>query len=106
MKNFVLNMDRNRKNLDPDFIWTPVNLREMPKTMQNVILFAEQFKEKWCTPLKIGDLFFNRFGVDEDAAFEMLGVYQLEKTSNKMIDPEEEEYKNFEQERKDKGKDK
>ena len=74
--------------------------------MHNVILFAEAFKETWCTPLKIGDLLFNRFGVDEDAAFEMLGVYQLEKTSVKMVYPNEEEYENFEQERKDKGKDK
>ena len=78
----------------------------MAKTMHNVILFTEAFKEKWGTPLKIGDLFFNRFGVDEDAAFEMLGVYELEKTSKKMADSMEEEYKNFEQERKDKGKDK
>ena len=74
--------------------------------MHNVILFPEAFQEKFVTPLKIGDLFFNRFGVDEDAAFEMIGVYQLEKTSIKMADPDEEEYKNFEQERKDKGKDK
>ena len=54
--------------------------------------------------VKIGDLFFNRFGVDEDAAFEMLGVYQLEKVSDKMADSEHEEYQNFEKERKDKGK--
>ena len=74
--------------------------------MFNVILFTEAFKEKWGTPLKIGDLFFNRFGVDEDAAFEMLGVYQLENTSWKMSYPKDEEYKNFEQERIDKGKDK
>ena len=74
--------------------------------MHNVILFAEQFKEKWCTPLKIGDLFFNRFGVDEDAAFEMLGVYELEKTSIKMVDAREEEYKNFVKEREEKGRDK
>ena len=74
--------------------------------MHNVILFAEAFKETWGTPLKIGDLFFNRFGVDEDAAFEMLGVYQLEKTSVKMAWSRHEEYKNFEKERKDKGKSK
>merc|ERR1712018_309900 len=74
---------------------------KMTKTMQNVVLFAENFKETWCTPLKIGDLFFNRFGVDEDAAFEMLGLYQLRETSWKMADPEETDYENFEEERKD-----
>ena len=78
----------------------------MSKTMHNVILFPEAFQEKFATPLKIGDLFFNRFGVDEDAAFEMLGVYQLEKTSRKMARPKDEEYKNFEKEREEKGKDK
>ena len=38
----------------------------------------EEQKEDWATPLKIGNLFFNRFGADEDAAFEMVGVYHLQ----------------------------
>ena len=74
--------------------------------MQNVVLFTEKVKETWCTPLKIGDLFFNRFGVDEDAAFEMLGVYQLEESSFKMAFSMEKEYENFETDREAKGKDK
>ena len=62
----------------------------------------EEREEAYSTPLKIGNLFFNRFGVDEDAAFEMVGVYHLQKSSNKMANPRNEEYEN---ERKEKGMD-
>ena len=44
----------------------------------------EESKDDWQTPLKIGNLFFNRFGADEDAAFESVGVYHLQKSSEKM----------------------
>ena len=65
----------------------------------------EEQEEAWKTPLKIGNLFFNRFGVDEDAAFESVGVYHLRKSSRKMAYPYDEEYKNFGNERKAKGMD-
>ena len=55
--------------------------------------------------MKIGNLFFNRFGADEDAAFESVGVYNLQKSSFKMAYKHQEEYKNFENERKEKGMD-
>ena len=44
------------------------------KTMHQVVLFMEESEDAYQTPLKGGNLFFNRFGVDEDAAFEMVGV--------------------------------
>ena len=62
----------------------------------------EEQEEAWLTPLKIGNLFFNRFAADEDAAFESVGVYHLQKSSEKMENQYEEEYKN---ERKEKGMD-
>ena len=71
--------------------------------MQNVVLFREPNDDTFLTPTKVGDLFFNRFGIDEDAAFEMLGVYQLQESSWKMTNPEEEEYKNFDKNREAKG---
>ena len=77
---------------------------ETPSKHQ-VVLFMEESEDAWITPLKIGNLFFNRFGVDEDAAFEMVGVYHLRKSSRKMAYPYDEEYKNFENERKEKGMD-
>ena len=54
--------------------------------MQKFALFIEPFDEAWFTPLKIGNLFMNRFAVDEDAAFEILKIFELEKYSNNMYD--------------------
>ena len=82
------------------------NFREMDqamkKTMHQVVLFMEEQEETWKTPLKIGNLFFNRFGADEDAAFESVGVYYLQKSSDKMAEKRNKEYANFENERKEK----
>ena len=52
--------------------------------------------------MKIGNLFFNRFGADEDAAFESVGVYHLQKSSEEMAWTGNKEYEN---ERKEKGMD-
>ena len=73
--------------------------------MQKIILFIEPFDELWSTPLKIGNLFMNRFAVDEDAASEILKIFELEKTSWEMSDHEHPNYKNYTEERKQKGKD-
>ena len=62
----------------------------------------EEQVETWLTPLKIGNLFFNRFAADEDAAFESVGVYHLQKSSWKMAWTGNKEYEN---ERKEKGMD-
>ena len=64
----------------------------------------EEQEEAYRTPLKIGNLFFNRFAADEDAAFESVGVYHLQKSSNEMTYRWNEEYKNL-KERKEKGMD-
>ena len=76
--------------------------------MQKIVLFIEPNDDAWQTPLKIGNLFMNRFAVEEDAASEILKILELEKTSMKMSDSDSEynpEYKNFEEERKQKGMD-
>ena len=71
-----------------------------------ILSFLEESEDDWATPLKIGNLFFNRFGADEDAAFESVGVYNLLKSSGKMARRfGNKEYKNFENERKEKGMD-
>ena len=75
----------------------------MSKAMQKIVLFIEPNDEKFYTPTKIGHLFMNRFGVDEDAAFEVINILELEKTSFKMSWPKDPEYPNFENERKEKG---
>ena len=71
--------------------------------MQKIILFIEPNDDAWQTPLKIGNLIMNRSVVEEDAASEVLKIFELGKTSVKMSNTDLPEYKNFEAERKQKG---
>ena len=75
----------------------------MSKAMQKIVLFIEPHDDEFSTPAKIGHLFMNRFGVDEDAAFEVINVLELGKSSQKMANPRDDEYTDFENERKEKG---
>ena len=52
----------------------------MPKLMQKIVLFIEPQKHKVSTPLKIGNLFMNRFGIEEDGSNEIMQIYYLENT--------------------------
>ena len=45
--------------------------------MQKIVLFIEPYESKFFTPSKSGNLFMNRFAVDEDAAFEILKIFEL-----------------------------
>ena len=53
----------------------------MSKNMQKIVLFIEPIDVLCFTPLKIGNLFMNRFAVDEEAASEILKIFELEKNS-------------------------
>ena len=66
--------------------------------MQNLVILMEPTEHDYDIDLKYGDMFLNRFSIDEDAEFELSGVYYLEKSSDDIIDEEE-----FEIERKTKG---
>ena len=77
----------------------------MSKVMQKIVLFIEPNDDAWITPLKIGKLFMNRFAVEEDAASEVLKIFDLGKTLWKMSDADHSEYENFEEERNQKGMD-
>ena len=46
--------------------------------MQKIVLFIEPQKEKYDTPLKIGNLFMNRFAIDEDGCHGILKIYYLQ----------------------------
>ena len=52
------------------------------KMNRNIILFIEPPAKPFDTPEKIGNSYINRFTIDEDAAFELSGVYYL-KIKNK-----------------------
>ena len=68
----------------------------MPKIMQGIVLFIEPHDDAFHTPFKIGNLFMNRFAIDEDAGFEILNVLELEKTSYKISRSKDPKYKNYE----------
>ena len=57
----------------------PCLKEKMSKLNQNIVLFIEPAEEAWPKPSKIGNLFLNRFAIDEDAKNEILKIYQLEK---------------------------
>ena len=46
--------------------------------MQKIVLFIEPAWRASATPTKIGNLFMNRFAIDEDAKNEILKIYHLE----------------------------
>ena len=48
--------------------------------MQKIVLFIDPRKNKREIPLKIGNLFMNRFAMDEDGCDEILKIYYLENT--------------------------
>ena len=54
----------------------------MSKKMQNLVVFMEPSEHAWNTPLKGGNMILNRFCIDEDAAFELSGVYSFKKSSD------------------------
>ena len=58
----------------------------MRTTQQSVIIFIEPSENSFLSPSKIGNLFLNRFGIDEDAGFEILGIHFLHRTSRKFAD--------------------
>ena len=66
---------------------------------QQIILFIEPAKEEWRCPESIGNLYLNRFVIDEDAAHEVLGVYYLQQSSAEVCNPFDDLYANNAMER-------
>ena len=58
----------------------------MSKLNQNIVLFIEPAVFTHFKPSKIGNLFMNRFAIDEDAKNEILKIYQLEKDFNDLYE--------------------
>ena len=50
----------------------------MEKLGHKIVIFIQPPIGPWHTPSKIGNLFMNRFAIDEDANHEILKIYQLE----------------------------
>ena len=61
------------------------------KIMQNLVLLIGPEllgpeSRKCETSLKTGNMCINRFCIDEDAAFELSGVYDIQSSSNRITD--------------------
>ena len=54
----------------------------MPKIMQNLVFLMEPSKMQHLISLKGANMCLNRFCIDEDASFELSGVYNLKKPSS------------------------
>jgi len=72
--------------------------------MQNLIVLMEPSKDGDDVSLKTGNMILNRFCIDEDAAFELSGVYYLETSSREMMKLESLKSLEFEEKRRIKGK--
>ena len=53
--------------------------------MQNLIVLMEPSKDAYDFSMRTGNMILNRFCIDEDAAFELSGVYYLETSSMEMM---------------------
>ena len=71
----------------------------MTKIMQNLVFLMEPSNNPLEVSFKGGNMCLNRFSIDENGAFELSGVYNLEKTSKNIR-----LHDGFEVERKSKGK--
>ena len=71
--------------------------------MQKIVLFIEPSDDAFITPFKIGHLFMNRFTIEEGANYEIVKLYELEKSSVKMSNQFYRNYSNFEGDRNKKG---
>ena len=52
--------------------------------MQKIILFVEPNEDAFMTPAKIGDIFMNRFAIDEDVSSEIVNIFELAMTSRRV----------------------
>ena len=47
--------------------------------MQNFVVLMEPSEDRWNTSVNAGNMLLNRFCIDENASFELSGVYYLYK---------------------------
>ena len=50
--------------------------------MKNLIFLFDDPEERFCTPLKMGNSLLNRFTIEEEANFEVLGIHCMAKLGN------------------------
>ena len=68
---------------------------KMLKLKQNLFLFLEEKPHKYDISSNLAILSMNTFVVDEDAQFEVVGVFYLKRATKEMVDLNNPEYKFF-----------
>ena len=63
-----------------------ITLQQFFRTMKDLIFLMDDPEELFCTPSKMGNSLLNRFTIDEDANFEVLGIHHMAKLGRKTID--------------------
>ena len=58
------------------------------KLKQKIVLFIEPNDEDQESPTSIGNLYMNRFAIDEDAADEILNIYHLKQCKRHLSEDE------------------
>ena len=61
------------------------------KLKQKIVLFIEPNDEDQESPTSIGNLYMNRFAIDEDAADEILNIYHLKQCKRHLSEDEKNE---------------
>ena len=54
--------------------------------MKDLVFLFDDPEERFATPLKIGNSLLNRFTIDEEASFEILGIHYMTKLENETTD--------------------
>ena len=57
----------------------------MPKIMQNLVILMEPSDDARSIQINGGNMYLNRFCIDEDSAFELSGVHYLKETSRAIV---------------------
>lgn len=78
------------------------NPKQMKQT-QNIVLIVEPSEDQFTCATNIGNLFINRFAIEEEAAFEIIQILEFEKSFYKMEERSHVEYNDYSRERKEKG---
>ena len=71
--------------------------------MFQVVFFIESTEEKWSIGPKIWRFYQNWFSIHEEDAFEILGIHYLKPSCRPMTYSKHDDYKKYEEDRKEKG---
>ena len=66
----------------------------MSKLMQKIVLFIEPTDSDYGSASTIGNLYMNRFAIDEDAGHEIVKIYEVSSQRGRLFHSEEKKEQN------------